>query len=350
MLAEHEAVDVVVNNAGKSIRRSLELSYDRYRDFDRTMAVNYSGPVRLMLALLPAMREQGDGHVVNISTLGVLNPSPRYSAYLASKAAFDTWVRCVAPELRGDGVDFTSMYFGLVHTRMSAATAMYRYMPGLTPAKAADDVCWALVRRPLTAGPGVGEVGGRLRRHRARAGRAAARGLLPRVDRLGVRRRRRRHRDSRARRLAGAGRAAMSTAVLYGRAGLALVRAGVIAPMRPDRALRMIGAARGLGVGAATAVAAGAARHPARVAIADDDGVLTWAELDARGAALASTLPVGPDGRLAIMCRNGRAFLIAMVAAARIGCDVVLLNTEFAAPQLAELLPREQIDVAVADR
>jgi short-subunit dehydrogenase len=153
VLEEHEVVDVVVNNAGKSIRRSLELSYDRYRDFDRTMAVNYSGPVRLMLALLPAMREQGDGHVVNISTLGVQNPSPRYSAYLASKAAFDTWVRCVAPELRGDGVDFTSMYFGLVHTRMSAATTMYRYMPGLTPAKAAEDVCWALVRRPLTAGP-----------------------------------------------------------------------------------------------------------------------------------------------------------------------------------------------------
>ena len=153
VLADHGAVDVVVNNAGKSIRRSLELSYDRYRDFDRTIAVNYNGPVRLMLSLLPAMREQGDGHVVNISTLGVQNPSPRYSAYLASKAAFDTWVRCVGPELRGDGIDFTSMYFGLVHTRMSAATVMYRYMPGLTPAKAADDVCWALVRRPLTAGP-----------------------------------------------------------------------------------------------------------------------------------------------------------------------------------------------------
>jgi NAD(P)-dependent dehydrogenase (short-subunit alcohol dehydrogenase family) len=157
VLERHGAVDVVVNNAGKSIRRSLELSYDRYRDFERTMAVNYHGPVALMLALLPAMREQRDGHVVNISTLGVQNPSPRYSAYLASKAAFDMWVRCVGPELRGDGVDFTSMYFGLVHTKMSAATTMYRYMPGLTPAKAADDVAWALVRRPITTGPAWGK-------------------------------------------------------------------------------------------------------------------------------------------------------------------------------------------------
>jgi fatty-acyl-CoA synthase len=141
----------------------------------------------------------------------------------------------------------------------------------------------------------------------------------------------------------------MSAVGLYGRAGVALVRAGVIAPMRPDRALRMLGSVRRLGVGAATAVAAGAARHPDRIAIADDDGVLTWAQLDARGRALASSLPVGPDGRLAIMCRNGRSFVIALVAAARIGCDVVLLNTDFAAPQLAELLPREAIDVAVAD-
>src|SRR5690349_12555488 len=111
----------------------------------------------------------------------------------------------------------------------------------------------------------------------------------------------------------------------------------------------MVGAARGLGASAATAVAAGAARHPRRVAIADDDGVLTWAALDERAAALAASLPVAPDGRLAIMCRNGRAFVIALAAAGRIGCDVVLLNTEFAAPQLAELLPREQVTAAVAD-
>ncbi|MET0762963.1 MAG: SDR family NAD(P)-dependent oxidoreductase [Thermoleophilaceae bacterium] len=153
VLERHGRVDIVVSNAGKSIRRSLELSYDRFRDFQRTIDVNYNGPVRLMLALIPQMRANGGGHIINVSTMGVYLPSPRYSAYLASKSAFDMWVRCVGPELRKDGIAFTSMYFGLVHTDMSAGTTMYRYMPGLTPERAADDVAWALVRRPLTTGP-----------------------------------------------------------------------------------------------------------------------------------------------------------------------------------------------------
>jgi short-subunit dehydrogenase len=153
VIERHGHVDVLVNNAGHSIRRSIELSYDRFHDFERTINVNYLGPVKLALGLLPMMRARGAGHIVNVSTLGVNNPAPRYAAYTASKAAFDAWLRCVAPEVRSDGVATTSMYFGLIHTRMSAATSVYRLIPGLTPDKAADDVCWAIVARPRVTGP-----------------------------------------------------------------------------------------------------------------------------------------------------------------------------------------------------
>jgi short-subunit dehydrogenase len=161
LLERHGAVDVVVNNAGLSIRRSVELSYDRFHDFDRTIRINYLGPVRLLLTLLPAMRERGGGHIVNVSTIGVQFPdAPRYTAYLASKGAFDIWLRGLAPEVRGDGVACTSMYFGLVHTAMSGATSMYRYMPGLSPDRAATDVAWAIVERPTTTGPLWARLGG----------------------------------------------------------------------------------------------------------------------------------------------------------------------------------------------
>jgi NAD(P)-dependent dehydrogenase (short-subunit alcohol dehydrogenase family) len=161
ILERYGGVDVVVNNAGLSIRRSIELSYDRFHDFDRTIRINYLGPVRLLLTLLPAMRERGDGHIVNVSTVGVRLPdAPRYTAYLASKGAFDIWLRGVAPEVRGDGIACTSMYFGLVHTRMSGATSLYHYIPGLTPERAAADVCWAIIDRPTTTGPVWAKVGG----------------------------------------------------------------------------------------------------------------------------------------------------------------------------------------------
>jgi len=146
-------VDVVIHNAGKSIRRLLLDSLDRAHDFQRTMAVNYLGPVQLQLALLPKMLEHG-GHIVNVSTLGVrLPPAPRWAAYTSSKAAFDTWIRSVAPELRGRGIACTSIYFGLVHTRMSAPTEMYRTMPGQTPDEAAQVVCRALINKPRAIAP-----------------------------------------------------------------------------------------------------------------------------------------------------------------------------------------------------
>jgi NAD(P)-dependent dehydrogenase (short-subunit alcohol dehydrogenase family) len=147
------AVDVLVNNAGRSIRRPVALSYDRHHDYERTIAANYLGPVRLFLGLLPAMRERGEGHLVNVSTIGVDVPAPHWSAYSASKAAFETWLRCVAPEARVDGVTTTSIHFPLVHTAMSAPTAMFRRVPGLTPDDAAGAVCRAIVHRPRLMGP-----------------------------------------------------------------------------------------------------------------------------------------------------------------------------------------------------
>lgn len=114
----HGPMDIVVSNAGKSIRRSLHLQYDRSQDFERTIGVNYLGPIQLLLGLLPAMRRRGSGHIVSVSTIGVRTaPSPRWGAYLASKSAFDVWLRSVAPELSADCVHVTSVYMTLVHTR-----------------------------------------------------------------------------------------------------------------------------------------------------------------------------------------------------------------------------------------
>jgi NAD(P)-dependent dehydrogenase (short-subunit alcohol dehydrogenase family) len=150
----HGPIDVVVSNAGKSIRRSLHLQYDRPQDFQRTIGVNYLGPVRLLLGLLPAMRRRASGHIVSISTIGVRTaPAPRWGAYLASKSAFDVWLRSVAPELRADGVLVTSVYMTLMHTRMSSPTPILRRLPGLYPEQAADIVAKAIIDRPGTVQP-----------------------------------------------------------------------------------------------------------------------------------------------------------------------------------------------------
>ena len=147
-------VDLVVHNAGKSIRRSLASSLQRAHDFQRCMAVNYLGPVQLQLALLPAMLARGSGHIVNVSSVGVrLPPAPRWAAYLASKSAFDVWLDAAAPELRHRGLACTSVYLGLVHTRMSAPTPGYDDLPGQTPDEAAQVICRALIRRPRRLGP-----------------------------------------------------------------------------------------------------------------------------------------------------------------------------------------------------
>jgi len=151
---EHGPPDIVVSNAGKSIRRSLHQQYERAHDFHRTIGINYLGPIWLLLGLLPAMRERGTGHIVNVSSVGVrVPPGPRWGAYQASKGAFDMWLRSVAPELHADGIDVTTIYMALIHTRMTAPTESLRNVPGLDPGQAADIVAKAIIERPRTIAP-----------------------------------------------------------------------------------------------------------------------------------------------------------------------------------------------------
>ncbi len=152
--SEHGALDIVVNNAGKSLRRSLELQYDRPQDLQRTREINYLGPIQLLLGLLPSMRQNRSGHIVNISTIGVrIAPGPRWGAYQASKGAFDIWLRSVAPELHRDHLAVSSIYMALIRTRMSAPTPIMRRLPGLHPAEAADVVAKAIIDRPRSLAP-----------------------------------------------------------------------------------------------------------------------------------------------------------------------------------------------------
>lgn len=154
VLAEQGAVDILLNNAGRSIRRSIHASYDRFHDFERTMAINYLGPVQLVLGLLPSMRARGQGQIINISTWGVkMPPGAHWAAYQASKAAFDVWLRSVAVEIQADGVDVTSIYPAIVYTRMSAPTKVMHRMPGMTVEDAAHVIERAILERPADISP-----------------------------------------------------------------------------------------------------------------------------------------------------------------------------------------------------
>ena len=159
VLTDHRHVDMVVNNAGRSIRRSIALSYDRFHDFERTMQLNYFGAIRLIVRLLPDMRARGAGHIVNISSIGVQTNPPRFSAYVASKAALDAFTRVVASETIGDGVTFTTIHMPLVRTPMIAPTKMYDAFPAITPEQAADMICEALRTHPKHMGTRLGTVG-----------------------------------------------------------------------------------------------------------------------------------------------------------------------------------------------
>lgn len=159
LVADLPSVDVVVNNAGRSIRRSLALSQDRFHDFERTMQLNYFGAIRLVMGLLPTMREQGRGHVVNVSSIGVQTNPPRFSAYVASKAALDSWSNVVSSELVGDGVTFTGIHMPLVRTPMIAPTKIYDKFPTISPAQAADLVITAMVERPHEINTALGNAG-----------------------------------------------------------------------------------------------------------------------------------------------------------------------------------------------
>ena len=140
-------MDLLVNNAGRSIRRSIDLSYERFHDFERTMQLNYFAVVRLTMALMPSLLERG-GHVVNISSIGVLSNAPRFSAYVSSKAAMEAWTRCAASEYADRGVTFTIINMPLVRTPMIAPTKIYEQMPVATPDEAADMVAEAITDRP----------------------------------------------------------------------------------------------------------------------------------------------------------------------------------------------------------
>jgi NAD(P)-dependent dehydrogenase (short-subunit alcohol dehydrogenase family) len=159
VLADHRDVDMLVNNAGRSIRRSVELSYERFHDFERTMQLNYFGAIKLIIGLLPHMRERGDGHIVNISSIGVQTNPPRFSAYVASKAALDAFTRVVASEVVGDGVTFTTIHMPLVRTPMIAPTKIYNAFPTITPEEAGDMICEALRSRPKHMGTTLGTFG-----------------------------------------------------------------------------------------------------------------------------------------------------------------------------------------------
>ena len=145
---DHGGVDILVNNAGRSIRRSIELSYDRFHDFERTMQLNYFGSLRLIMGFLPKMTEKRRGHIINISSIGVLANSPRFSAYVASKAALDAFSRCAQGELSGKGISFTTINMPLVKTAMIAPTKMYESVPTLSPDEAGDLVVQAIIEMP----------------------------------------------------------------------------------------------------------------------------------------------------------------------------------------------------------
>ncbi len=148
IVREHGGVDILINNAGRSIRRAIEGSFDRFHDFERTMAINYFGAVRLTLGLLPGMIARRRGHVINVSSIGVLTNAPRFSAYVSSKAALEAFGRCAASELADMNIDFTTVNMPLVRTPMIAPTKIYQHVPTLAPEEAAELLVEAIVYRP----------------------------------------------------------------------------------------------------------------------------------------------------------------------------------------------------------
>jgi NAD(P)-dependent dehydrogenase (short-subunit alcohol dehydrogenase family) len=159
VLADHGRVDILVNNAGRSIRRAISASFDRFHDFERTMQLNYFGALRLIMGVLPGMAERHRGHIINISSIGVLTNSPRFSAYIASKAALDAFARCAQAEYSDVGVSFTTINMPLVKTPMIAPTKMYESVPTLTPDEAADIIVEAVIERPVRIATRLGTFG-----------------------------------------------------------------------------------------------------------------------------------------------------------------------------------------------
>ena len=159
VLKDHGRVDILVNNAGRSIRRSLVQSLDRFHDFERTMQLNYFGAVKVMLAVIPGMRERRSGHIINISSIGVQAYPPRFGAYVASKSALAALARCVQPELADDGIAITNIHMPLVRTPMIAPTGIYRNFPTIDTDQAAEMVLQAILSRPPEVSTRLGKLG-----------------------------------------------------------------------------------------------------------------------------------------------------------------------------------------------
>ena len=159
VLKDYGTCHYLVNNAGRSIRRGIANSYDRFHDFERTMQLNYFGSLRLIMGFLPSMVKQGTGQIINISSIGVLTQAPRFSAYVASKAALDAFSGCAASEFHDNNVHFTTINMPLVRTPMIAPTKMYNSVPTLSPEQAADLVVEAIVYKPVRIATRLGIFG-----------------------------------------------------------------------------------------------------------------------------------------------------------------------------------------------
>ena len=159
LIEKHGGVDFLINNAGRSIRRAIESSYDRFHDYERTMQLNYFGCLRVTMGLLPGMVAKRKGHVVNISSIGVLTNAPRFSAYVASKAALDAWTRCASSEFADQGITFTTINMPLVRTPMIAPTQIYKNVPTLAPEEAADLIAQACIFKPVRIATRMGVFG-----------------------------------------------------------------------------------------------------------------------------------------------------------------------------------------------
>jgi acyl-CoA synthetase (AMP-forming)/AMP-acid ligase II/NAD(P)-dependent dehydrogenase (short-subunit alcohol dehydrogenase family) len=312
LVATHRRIDVVVNNAGRSIRRPVADTADRFHDIERTIGLNHLGPVRLLLGLLPAMRAAGGGHVVNVSTAGLSMHTPNWSAYHSSKAAFDTWLRGAAVELWRDHITVSTVYLNLVRTRMIAPTPHYRRAPAMSAGEAAGVVCRSLAHRrswwPWWA----------------RIGAVVSAAMPHTVERILI-----------------LGSRLLDTAEPV----RALAPTGL---WRPARLVRLLRASRRHGRSLATAVAAG---HPDAIAVIDADGPVTYRELDEMAetcaANAADILGLRAGDRVALAAAGHRGFVAAAAGLARLGADVILLAPDLPAGRTAEVLAGERAGALV---
>jgi len=144
---EIKKIDILIHNAGKSIRRSIWDSLERYHDFTRTIQLNYLTPVSITLALLPILAES-KGHLINISALSVrMPPTPYWAAYQASKTAFDQWLQCIAPELSQKNITISTLYLPLVKTRMISPTKAYENAPAMQPEQVAAVIAKTIYKK-----------------------------------------------------------------------------------------------------------------------------------------------------------------------------------------------------------